>query len=32
MVLGIAIVVAFTAITLMLCVSMVIDGKNKENK
>ena len=32
MVLGIAIVVAFTAITLMLCISMVIDGKDKENK
>lgn len=32
MILGMAIIVAFTAITLMLCVSMVIDGKDKENK
>lgn len=30
MVMGIAIVVAFTAITLGLCISMVIDDKDRE--
>lgn len=32
MIMGIAIVVAFTAITLGLCITMVLDGKEEEKK